>query len=280
MTASKEVTHRKYQERTFFHTYNQRRIFAVEYIPCEGNIRRHGVILCKPIWGERIRTHRIFTNLARDLAAKGFHVLTCDYFGDGNSAGDSTELEIPGMVSDIADLSGYLTKNYELETNTLVGMLIGGNVAWLCGNIIEKLKKIILIQPLLNPIEHLETALRSNLSSQMVVHKKVIKDRTALIDEIKSGIAVNVDGFMLGKKMWESYARISPFGEQTYEFGESVSILSLKKKGSKGLDYTSLQKKYTKVRIIELEQEIVWTDWKIYKPKPQILFQTLSNEIE
>jgi pimeloyl-ACP methyl ester carboxylesterase len=266
-------------ERAFFHTYGKRRIYVVEYIP-SGNVNRgHGVVLCKPIWGERIRTHRIFTNFARMIAAGGLHAITCDHFGDGNSAGDSTELDIGGMTQDIVELARYLEKSHGVAKTTLVGMLIGANAACLAGKELRNLEKLILVQPVLNPIEHLEAALRSNLSSQMVVHKKVLKDRTKLIEEIKSGIPVNVDGFMLGKKMWESYARISPFIEQKFEIKRPVAIVNLKKKASKGADYNPLKNAFENATIIEAEQEFVWTDWKIYRPRPPLLYQILSSEI-
>lgn len=279
MNEPNEKAGRRYRERAFFHKNDQKHIYMVEYVPDDAAKLQHGVILCKPIWGERIRTHRIYTNLARSLAGAGMHVITCDYYGDGNSAGSSLELDVGGMADDIVAMSLYMNQKFVLERFTLVGMLIGANAARLSGNRIGNLKKMILIQPVLNPIEHLEAALRSNLSTQMVVHKKVLKDRNTLISEIKNGIPVNVDGFMLSKRLWESYERISPMKDQQVEYAGDTIIISLKKKASKGNDYTQLKPSMHITKIIDIEQEFVWTDWKVYKPKPAILFQTLKNEI-
>ena len=55
------------KERHFFLEKENKRIYCVEYIADPAKNNKQGIILCKPTWGERIRTHRIFTNLARLL---------------------------------------------------------------------------------------------------------------------------------------------------------------------------------------------------------------------
>ena len=68
MTDSQAEPAKRYSEHTFFHTYDQKPIYLAEYIPDQAISRQHGVVLCKPIWGERIRTHRVYANFARRMA--------------------------------------------------------------------------------------------------------------------------------------------------------------------------------------------------------------------
>ena len=120
--------------------------------------------------------------------------------------------------------------------------------------------------------------LRANLSSQMAAHKKILKNRTVLIEEIKSGIPVNMDGFLIGKELWESFEHASPLKIES-DFTGPVKIVSLIEKNKKGKDFSKLAEKYKNGSGMAIEKEFIWTDWKYYIPKPPIFFEAVRSEL-
>lgn len=267
------------EERHFFLNEKGKKLYCVEYFSGDRKEKNHSVILCKPIWGERIRTHIIFSNLARLLSGRSFIVITCDYFGDGNSGGETLDLNYFSMVEDIGILYEYLKQNYNLKSCSLVGLRLGANVAMGAEGKIDELRKLVLFEPVLNPIELFNKALRANLATQMAIHKKILKTREQLIKDLENGIPVNIDGFVIGKKFWESFAQVSPLKVES-GFDKPVSLYSLVLPGKKGSDYSILAQSYQQAEVKSIKQEFDWTAWKSYIPKPDIFFGAVTSELE
>jgi alpha/beta superfamily hydrolase len=265
-------------ERHFFLEGRNKSTYCVEYMPDTGGKTEKGVILCKPIWGERIRTHRIFTNLGRMLASHGFAVITCDYYGDGNSGGETQDLTYPGMVNDITRMYDHLRGRYNPTSITLAGFRVGASCAISANSQLPEVKKTILIEPLLNIIDYLKDALRANLTSQMALHKKIVKTREELIGDLKQGIPLNIDGFIVGRKLWESFESASPLKINGSLKGPFV-VFSLVDKRGRGADYTGLVRQLGNARLEQIVKEFVWNDWKYYVPSPPIFFDRIMQEI-
>jgi len=266
-------------ERHFFLNEETNFLYCVEYIPDISIAKNYAVILCKPIWGERIRTHRIFTNLARLLMNMGFTVITCDYLCDGNSSGETLKLTYPKMVDSVIHVYDYLKKQYQPGRYALIGLRLGANVAASAAGSIQQLKKLILFEPILNPIDDFTRALRANLSNQTVVHKKIIKTREDLIHDIKNGIPVNVDGFLVGKELWESIEAISPFNARSSFMGDAL-ICSLAPPGKAGTNLSQIGNLFVNARTEAIEQEFIWTGWKHYMCAPPVFFNTIRSELQ
>ena len=261
-----------------FLTINERQIYCNIYIPLKRTEENRGIILCKPIWGERIRTHRIFTNLSRLLADHGFHVITCDYYGDGNSLGDTLDLSFDGMVNDINNLFTYFKNNYSSISYSLVGLRIGATVAMAAAPFIKPVEKIILIEPILSLTDYLKEGLRANLTSQMTAYKKIIKNRDLLIEDIKNGIPVNMDGFMIGKKLWQSFEKVDP-QQLSQNINSKVILFSIVESRKKGNNIDDSQLKFSNKIVKFIHQEFIWTDWKYYQPNPPIFFKEILSEL-
>lgn len=269
-----------HKERHFFLEKNNRSFFCVEYIPPEDKCLDISIILCKPIWGERIRTHMVFTNLARFLRQNGYLVITCDYFGDGNSGGETHELDFPAMVDSINQVHDYLSQNFNAKKNVLIGLRLGANTAMRVEPNLNNIIKMLLFDPIERPIDYFKTALRANLANQMIVHKKIIKTRDDLINDLKQNISVNIDGFVIGSAFWDSFENASPFAVET-KFENPVVIYSITPPGrkTKKYDYSWITSKYTCCEIKSLEQEFIWTGWKKYVPLPTVFMNTVLEEL-
>jgi alpha/beta superfamily hydrolase len=86
-------------------------------------------VLCNPVGNEYVHAHRTMRNLASRLSKAGLHVLRFDYYGTGDSAGDSDEGspdrwcdDIEAAISELRDMTGATQMN-------LIGMRFGANLA-------------------------------------------------------------------------------------------------------------------------------------------------------
>ena len=61
------------------------------------------VLLCPPLGQEQIRCHRLYRQLAHALAAEGIPVLRFDYYGCGDSAGASAQVDWQRCLVDARD---------------------------------------------------------------------------------------------------------------------------------------------------------------------------------
>jgi pimeloyl-ACP methyl ester carboxylesterase len=76
-------------------------LFGIYHPPTATPVHPRAVLLCNPFGQEAVRTHRIYRVLATRLAKLGFPVLRFDYYGTGDSAGDSSEGNQAQWVEDI-----------------------------------------------------------------------------------------------------------------------------------------------------------------------------------
>ena len=74
-----------------------RRIFAV-YRPA--STQRAAVLVCPPFFHEHFLSYRLLSQIAERLATNGISSLRFDYFGAGDSDGESSEFSLDGAIAD------------------------------------------------------------------------------------------------------------------------------------------------------------------------------------
>jgi len=210
-------------------------------------------------------------------------VISCDYYGDGNSGGDTADLTFQGMKEDTKLMHGYLSQHADLDRYALIGLRVGANCAMGVADEIGHVDDMILIEPIPDFIEILKTGLRANLTSQMTRYKKILKNRDVLIQEIREGIPVNMDGFLITRKLWESFENQGLENLQTHYNGRAL-ILALDETGRSNPQIEKISSKYPNGDLKFIRKEITWTEWKYYQPKPietfRIILSHLSDEKE
>lgn len=113
----------------FFLGTSKRRLFGVYHPPHASRGAERAVVLCAS-WGhEYIYAHRSMARLAATLAEAGFHVLRFDYFGTGDSGGDSTDVSLTGCREDIDTAIEELLDMSGAERVSLVGLRLGAALA-------------------------------------------------------------------------------------------------------------------------------------------------------
>jgi uncharacterized protein len=105
-----------------------RRLFGV-YSPAAGRRTRRAVVICPPLGQEYLRAHRSSRLLAQQLADTGHDVLRFDYYGTGDSGGDTSEITLDGMAQDAVEAVAEVADLAGARRVTLIGMRLGCLVA-------------------------------------------------------------------------------------------------------------------------------------------------------
>lgn len=128
-----------------------------------------GVLLCPPLGQDLIRCHRLYRQLAYALSDMGAAVLRFDYYGTGDSAGASEEVEWQRCLADIATAAGQLRLRSGCQHIVGFGARLGGSLA-LAAAERARLDQLILWDPVLDGTAHiaalnaLQAALRFDLN--------------------------------------------------------------------------------------------------------------------
>jgi pimeloyl-ACP methyl ester carboxylesterase len=87
------------------------------------------VLLCPPFGVEQIRCHRLYRQLAHGLAESGFPVLRFDYYGTGDSAGESGAFEWTRCLADVVTAAAELRLRHGGGRVLAFGARLGANAA-------------------------------------------------------------------------------------------------------------------------------------------------------
>jgi uncharacterized protein len=104
-------------------------LFGIFHPSQSADQKDFGVVLCPPIAHEYVRSHRALRQLATTLASNGFPVLRFDYFGVGDSAGESGEGGSERWCADIRSAIGEMLALLNKKHFCLIGLRLGATLA-------------------------------------------------------------------------------------------------------------------------------------------------------
>src|SRR5262245_36025361 len=113
---------------TFFGT-SKDPLFGIYHPPKGGKLRDVGIIFCNPAPQQYMRTHWAFRKLADMLCRQGFHVFRFDYFGTGDSAGDSAAGTLAIWRQNIQSAAQELRDMASIKKVSAVGFQLGATLA-------------------------------------------------------------------------------------------------------------------------------------------------------
>lgn len=90
------------------HFGTDQELFGVYHAPAATRPGAGAVLLCPPFGQEYIRTHRLYRQLATQLASRGHPCLRFDYFGSGDSAGETGDFELGRCGLDLQAAAAHL----------------------------------------------------------------------------------------------------------------------------------------------------------------------------
>ena len=160
---------------------------------------RGAVLVCAPDGEERSWALRPLVQLARDLAARGHHVLRFDYGGQGESTGAYEDTDVTSRLRDITAAAAELRARTAATRITIVAARLGGALALEAAAADPGVQRLALWEPVLDVDGYLRNLLRVNVTTQMVVHKKVMKNGEQLLADMASGGTVSINGYKLSQ---------------------------------------------------------------------------------
>jgi pimeloyl-ACP methyl ester carboxylesterase len=130
-------------------------LFGLMQLPASGEVKDTAVVLCPPFGLEYIRSHRAFVTLGSRLAAKGLATLRLDYFGCGDSAGESEDGTVERWVEDVCDAVDEARRQSGARAVSLVGLRLGAAVAALAAAQRSDVDRLVLWDPIISGREYL-----------------------------------------------------------------------------------------------------------------------------
>jgi pimeloyl-ACP methyl ester carboxylesterase len=139
----------------FYFGTQDRQLFGI-YEAARGSKASRAVVVCHP-WGtEYIHAYRAMRQLTKMLTVNGIHTLRFDYFGTGDSAGDSTAGDLNGWQTDIHSAIEELVDTTGATQISLVGLRLGATLA---ANVAVRLgaaiNSLVLWDPVVSGSEYL-----------------------------------------------------------------------------------------------------------------------------
>jgi alpha/beta superfamily hydrolase len=272
-------------ETPFFFDNNGYRLFGILHEPVtQSYIQNHktGFVFCHPFAEEKLISHRIFVNAARQFAKKGIYCLRYDFMGHGDSEGNFEDSSINTRLDDLKCAVNFLKVNYDINSIGVFGVRLGASIAFLHSSK-NTLDYLIVVSPVLDGNKYIEECLRSNLSTQMSTFKTISKNRNDLINDLKSGVLVNIDGYLLSKKLYEQIAVIDLIHNPNSKAKHIlwINIAKYNKIDPSHQDAVDLLKgQGIDIQTINLNVPLFWKDSVAFDPICMGLQNTLSDIID
>lgn len=267
-------------ETPFFFQGNGYRLFGVLH-EASGPEKKEGFVFCAPFAEEKLWTHRVFVNFARQLANKGYPVLRFDYMGNGDSEGNFQDTTVQSNLIDIKSAIHTLIKRAgNIPSISLLGIRFGATLAALSAeeNVIDKL---ILWEPIIDGVAHMREMLRINLATQSSIYREIRFSTEVLIDGMKNGKTANVDGYEMTGRFYEQAASVNLLAcvDKRHQ-GKSIIIQINKKENPINHKIEQLKQTYVECSAISVVEEPFWKEIRLYYSKAENLFNATLEWLE
>lgn len=182
----------------FYFGAAERPLLGVHHQSGAPNPSNTAAVLCHPFGDEYICSHRTMKVLASRLAGAGIPSLRFDYFGTGDSAGDSTEGLPEIWIEDIRLAIDELQATTGADTISVVGLRLGATLAALAAQD-QPVSQAVLWEPITDGKSYLDSLLQRHqtwLEEQMSLYRSPIDEDSTdaeslgfpLPDQLKQGI--------------------------------------------------------------------------------------------
>lgn len=232
-------------------------------------------MVCAPLFDEKLWSHRVLVNLARHLAADGVPVLRFDYYGDGESEGRFEDASVRTRIRDVHDAIDFCRRETRAREIFLLGLGYGATLALRAT--LEKdqnaaVAGVVAWAPVIDGERYLNDILRAHLSAQLIVHRKVIHDREALVGQIMADQSVNIEGYEICRPLFAEIVEGNVI-ELLRESRTPVLVQQIGPAERVDSQYQSLAQLAGSPVQFEVVQELkFWTQQKKIFPGCEILF--------
>lgn len=268
----------------FFKNGRSNRLFGILHsVDSQDEPSPHKIALvyCHPLFEEQQLSHRISVNFARYLTMHGCCVFRFNYFGDGESDGLFEEASIESRVEDIQAAITEVQRRLQPEMIFLLGLRAGATLALLAAEKCQEIMGVVNWAPIVNMGEYVYNVLRENMSTQIVVHKKVLFNREKLIEQINKGLFVDIKGYNLGNPLYKQALGIN-ISKKTFNTAMSFLFIQISniQKVEKQLEELKQTFEPCDVTIKTVSEQKMWVPQKMVYPTYSDLFSTTLSWIK
>ena len=267
------------QENPFFLDNQGRGLYCIQYTPAAPP--KGGIVLCHPFAEEKLWAQRVFVSFARLLSRHGYSVLRVDYMGHGDSEGDFEEATLTTRLSDISCAFDHLKSQLGPETPLgLAGLRLGATLAAVLSEKKDDIGFLILWEPVVDGKSYLRQMLRINIATQSAVYKQVLHNSEALVQNLRHGKTINVDGYEIGQEFYEQLNGIDLLDREKRYKGD-VLLVSIAKNAEKiNRPLFKLKQKYANVSYAAVVEDSFWNSVPAYCNRADQLFDKTLRWLE
>ena len=246
-------------ETPFFLPNGSDSMFALLHEP-EGVRSGQSWVFCHPLAEEKLWAHRVFVGFARHLAAAGHTVLRFDLRGNGDSDGDFSQSSVERGVSDVRCAIDEVRRRTGAQTVSLLGLRFGATLASLVAERSTDIDKLVLWSPIVDGERYLLELLRINVATQAAVYREVRHDRTALVEMMRQGQSVTVDGYQLGFALYSEASAIKLAADRKRHSGPCLVVHIDRQPGRPSPELQQLSSCYEHASLSFAQEEPFWKE--------------------
>jgi uncharacterized protein len=138
---------------------------------------------------------------------------------------------------------------------------------------------LVLWEPVLDGAAHLQEVMRSNLSAQLAAYGKVSETREAMQERILAGGSVNIDGYELGRPLFQSCNRADLLPPAPKRHAGPVLVVPVvpARKRKPRADLEALAASYPRGTVTAADEQPFWREIKqFYGRAEQLQASTLD----
>jgi uncharacterized protein len=234
-------------------------LYAVAHDPA-GAASGEVFVFCHPLAEEKLWTHRVFVGYARQLAAAGVAVLRVDLRGNGDSDGDFSQASVGTAVADIRAAIDHARSRWAAARVHLLGLRFGATLAAVVAEQSDDVDRLVLWSPITDGERYVQELLRTNLATQTAVYREVRYDRTELVEQMRNGATVNVDGYAMAYPMYEESARLKLATGHKVHAGRCLIVQIDRQPGRPAPDLQQLASTYADATLTFAQEEPFWKE--------------------
>lgn len=252
-------------------------LFAVLHEPGPAAQGRRAFVFCHALAEEKLWTHRVFVSFARTLAAAGHAVLRLDLPGNGDSDGDFSDATVDTAIAGVECAIDELRARTGGAAVTLLGLRFGATVASLVAEKRDDVEALVLWAPIVDGERYMQELLRSNVATQTAVYKEVRHDRTELVEQMRGGATVNVDGYELSYALYAQAAAIKLAEGAKSHRGPCLVVAIDRQSARIPADLQALAASYPHGTIQSAQEEPFWKEIaRFYDTAPSLFAVTTA----
>ncbi|HKQ88381.1 MAG TPA: alpha/beta hydrolase [Candidatus Acidoferrales bacterium] len=178
----------------------EKRLFGCYNMPHSGRDRSCAVVICQPIGHEYVNSHRALRQLAVRLAESGFPVLRFDYFGSGDSYGDTLEGRISQWLSDLSRAILELKGRANRPALCIVGLRLGASLSLMAAMQHNDVANLVLLDPIVKGTDYLK--------GLMSLNEELLRFRPKPRKHEKIDWPKDIIGFPMTRELYEEIGQI------------------------------------------------------------------------